>query len=340
MEADVTLQAAWLGDGEAIPILDEASVSEVRQLVRREGARVALGEIATAALVNVASELAHNQLAHARGGAIAVREAPRGGSRGLEVVAADKGCGIRDLARALQGRPSGNGRSLGVGLSAVCELADEVDIDVRLGEGTCVRARKFPDAHSRRTQIGVFGRAFPGESVSGDDAAFVRSGDDLTIGVVDGLGHGWPAREAASRATWVLRERSLERPEAILAACDGALAQTRGAVMSVARLDGARGIELASVGNVSAHLYTPFGSRRFGGSSFVLGAPGGARRIATERETLDRFGVLAIFTDGIRSRVDLSGELALLREHPAVVAQQIVERFGRPDDDVLVLVAS
>jgi hypothetical protein len=45
-----------------------------------------------------------------------------------------------------------------------------------------------------------------------------------------------------------------------------------------------------------------------------------------------------LFSDGVRSRVDLAGELDLLREHPVVVAQRVVERFGRPDDDVLVLV--
>jgi hypothetical protein len=36
--------------------------------------------------------------------------------------------------------------------------------------------------------------------------------------------------------------------------------------------------------------------------------------------------------------VDLSREVALLREHPAVVAQVLLERLGRGIDDELVLV--
>ena len=44
-------------------------------------------------------------------------------------------------------------------------------------------------------------------------------------------------------------------------------------------------------------------------------------------------------TDGIGSRLSIEEELALLRMHPVVVAQRIIERFGRANDDALVLVA-
>ena len=107
----------------------------LRDRVREHAARVELPEVPAAALVNVASELAHNQLSHAVRGFVEVRETLRGGDRGIEVIAADAGRGIADPARALEGRGS-SGSSLGVGLAAVLELADEVDIDVRLGEGT------------------------------------------------------------------------------------------------------------------------------------------------------------------------------------------------------------
>jgi hypothetical protein len=48
--------------------------------------------------------------------------------------------------------------------------------------------------------------------------------------------------------------------------------------------------------------------------------------------------MVVLFSDGIRSKLDLAGELDLLREHPAVIAQRVVERFARDDDDVLVMV--
>lgn len=337
MEVDLDPVITWTEGAEGIPVLDEASVSLVRERVREEATRTGLGALAGAALVNVASELAHNQLAHARHGVVLVRVAERGEQRGLEVVAADRGPGIADVARALEGRPSGRG-SLGVGLAAVLELADEVDIDVRLGEGTCVWARKFDQAAPRRPRVGIFGRAFPGERYSGDDAAFVRRGGALHVGVVDGLGHGEPARNASVLAARAVAETHHDTPEALLAECDRRLMGTRGAVMASARLDPGGTMSIAGVGNVGAHVYGLGAPWRFGGSSFVLGSRGPARRIAAESHALQARDVVLLFSDGIRTRLDLAGELDLLREHPAVIAQRVVERFARDDDDVLVLV--
>jgi len=337
VEGDLDPVATWIGAAEGIPVIDEASVALVRERVRSEAARVGLGEIPAAALVNVASELAHNQRLHARSGVVVVRAVQRGQQGGLEVVAADRGVGVADVARALEGRPSKAG-SLGVGLAAVLELADEVDIDVRLGEGTCVWARKFDGPAPRRPRVGAFGRRFPGEHYSGDDAAFVRSGDALLVAVADGLGHGEPARQASVRAARLVAANRDGSPKELLAACDRELARTRGAVMASARLEGSGDMVVAGVGNVGAHVYGPGSSWRFGGSSYVLGSPGGARRIAVEHHRLEARDVLVLFSDGIRSKLDLTGELDLLREHPVVIAQRIVERFARDDDDVLVMV--
>jgi hypothetical protein len=41
----------------------------------------------------------------------------------------------------------------------------------------------------------------------------------------------------------------------------------------------------------------------------------------------------------VASRAAIADDLALLREHPVVIAHQLFERFGREDDDALVLVA-
>jgi hypothetical protein len=297
-------------------------------------------EVATAALVTAASELAHNQLRHGAGGGVAVRRIERGDQVGLEVVAADEGPGIADVARALEGRRT-DPRSLGAGLSAVLELSDEVDFDVRLAEGTCIRARKFPSLKVRHRRVGVYGRPCQGEQSSGDDAVLVRSAGSLLVGVVDGLGHGPLAREASFRA----RTTALDRPElataALLGQVDAELRGTRGAVMSVARVPQVEGdLEVSCVGNVGLHVYGMGGSRRFGGSSFVLGAPGPSRVVRTETAPFGRHDVLVVFSDGITSRLDLRDERELLREHPIVIAQRVVERFGRGHDDVLALVVA
>jgi hypothetical protein len=78
-----------------------------------------------------------------------------------------------DVAAALDA-PVREAGSLGVGVGAIRRLAFEVDFDVCLGEGTHIEARIFDRTATKGLEIGVYGRAFPGEPVSGDGAAWRR----------------------------------------------------------------------------------------------------------------------------------------------------------------------
>ncbi len=109
--------------------------------------------------------------------------------------------------------------------------------------------------------------------------------------------------------------------------------------MAVARIpEPGDAVEVAAVGNIAIHVTGPRGSWRTSGSSFVVGAPGDPRKPMTHERALDPRDVLILFTDGLTTRTDLQGELDLLREHPIIIAHQLVERFGRDNDDALVLV--
>jgi anti-sigma regulatory factor (Ser/Thr protein kinase) len=342
---DPLLNDEWLGEADRIPMIDEGSVSLVRGRVRSEGDKLGLSEVVIASLVNVASELGHNQLAHAHFGEMVVRAIERDGIAGIEIVAANGGDGILDPTEALHVPPRSVPEridpkaSLGIGLAAVVELADEVDFDIRLDEGTCIWARKFAPSVRRRRQIGLYGRPFPGERVSGDHGGFVRDGDALLVGLADGIGHGPEAREASAAAIRTLRARSTLPPEKLLDACHEALTKTRGAVMAVVRIPEPGEDALASVvGNIDVHIYGLAEGRRLSGRSFVLGAPGTRRRPVREEHPFGPRDVLVLFSDGLRTHTDLEGELDLLREHPIVIAHQLVQRFGRENDDVLVLV--
>ena len=328
---------AWLGGCEAIPVIDAASVALARERVREEAARVGLDVVQTASLVNVASELAQNQLVHARGRrAVVVRSVVREGQDGVEVVAADEGDGIADVARALEAHPKGQG-SLGVGLAAANELADELDFDVRRGEGTCIRARKFRSYTTRCRRVGIYGRPYPGERTSGDDAVFARGAGGLLFAVADGLGHGELARQASSRAVNLVSENVEGSLEGLMANAHDTLQESRGAVMVAGRVAPDH-VELVGIGNVTAYVCGLQRTKRFTGTSFVVGARGEHRRPAAESVQLDSRDVLVVYSDGIRSGLDLAGDPDLLREHPIVVAQRVVERFGRADDDALVMV--
>jgi anti-sigma regulatory factor (Ser/Thr protein kinase) len=344
---EALLTDEWLPEPEsqAIPILDEASLSLVRERVRELGAAESVSPDVVARAVLVASELGRNQLRHAERGRIAVRgirravagePAPR---CGLEIVAADGGAGIADVVTALRGVPRVSG-SLGVGLAAMRENASEVDFDIRAREGTCIWARVFDRDMPRGIEVAVLGRALVGERVSGDHALFWREGARLTLAVCDGLGHGPPARDASGAAVRALRSGTGKAPLELLEDCHEALGSTRGAVMAIARIDPAAAlVEVASAGNVSVDLVAPRSTRRFGGTSAVLGDPRASFRARAETKALERLDVLVMCTDGVRTRLSLEGDLELLREHPVVIAASVVDRFSRDDDDVLVLVA-
>lgn len=329
----------WLdGDDDAFRILDEASISLARERAREVAAEVGLGSDEGARLAVIASELGHNQLRHGRDGRLAVRPIARGAHRGVEIIAADRGPGIREPATALGGAPRTRG-SLGFGLASVADLADELDVDVRLGEGVCVRARKLVPGAPRHPQIGIFGRPFQGEAKSGDHAHVRRSEDALFLGVCDGLGHGRDARDAADVAIGAFDAHAHRGPAGALEACHDALASTRGAVMAVARLDiPRRGVEVASVGNIVSEVVGPRASSRFGGVSHVLGAPKRGLRIPSETRSVDAGHLLLLFSDGVSARASIREDLALLRQHPVVIAHEVLKRFGRDHDDALVVV--
>ncbi|HEX2568025.1 MAG TPA: SpoIIE family protein phosphatase [Polyangia bacterium] len=340
----------WLGSLKSLPILDAASVSEAREWVRAEGAAAGLDKVVIESLVLAMSELGHNQLVHAGGGSVAVTRVERSGVPGLEIIAADQGPGIRDPAAGLLDRPSlsamsppagaGSG-SLQAGLAAVRRLTEEVDIDVRWGEGSCVRVRRFASPMPRRREVAVLGRALPGERISGDDAGVVRHGDTLILGVADGLGHGLEAREPSALAVDTLLQHAHEAPCDLLERCHRELQGTRGAMMTVVHIDEARQeIEHSGAGDVSARICRYRDERRLGGTARTLGrAELRPRPCRPDKAELQGGDVVVLFTDGLSSRLTLAETPGLLREHPILIAQQLMLSFARDNDDALIVVA-
>jgi hypothetical protein len=99
-------------------------------------------------------------------------------------------------------------------------------------------------------------------------------------------------------------------------------------------------LEGSSVGNIDIQICAPRSARRLGGSSAVVGGRRGAPiRARTERVAVPEGELVIVTTDGISSKLSVQDDLALVRSHPIVVAQRIMERFARKTDDALVLVA-
>lgn len=175
-------------------------------------------------------------------------------------------------------------------------------------------------------------RPMPGESQCGD-AALVRTEGEMTLlALVDGLGHGPAAAEAATRACAYLSRAPLAPdPAVLLTGVHAALAHTRGAAATICVFDGAvlRG---AGIGNVTLRALGSGVPALL--TSGVLGQRLG--RLRTFEAVLRAGDRIMMFTDGISPHFDL----AETRSVPAAAAcTWILAHHARATDDAGVLVA-
>ncbi len=92
---------------------------------------------------------------------------------------------------------------------------------------------------------------FPGELESGDLHVVVANADGFLVGVIDGLGHGPEAAASARLAGAALEENPNLPVELLLRHCDAATRGTRGAAVTLARVETrTHTVTWAGVGNV------------------------------------------------------------------------------------------
>ena len=184
---------------------------------------------------------------------------------------------------------------------------------------------------------GVAGAPHAGERRSGDLAVFVPTAAGALVGLIDGLGHGPEAADAAERCADVVRQHAEAEAQDLLQACHEALVQTRGVVMTVAWFDLERArLSWAGVGNVDARLVRQ-GPELREDVALVFGGVLGYRmpNVRTASMPLERGDLLVMITDGIGSAISpgLAGGGAA-----QTLADRIFAMHGRGSDDALVVV--
>ncbi|HEX5416648.1 MAG TPA: SpoIIE family protein phosphatase [Chloroflexota bacterium] len=181
-------------------------------------------------------------------------------------------------------------------------------------------------------------RNFPGEKVSGDAWQVDWSGEICRIAVVDGLGHGPAAAEAAGRAIAALAAHPELGPVEAIQTCHRALVGTRGAAMSVVSIDpGAMRLIFAGLGNVDAHLWL-HRRQRLSADRGIVGSLLRTLHPITFDLTPNWF--LAIHSDGISSRFEVTPPQLRTPAYLTALADQVLQRWARPTDDATIVVAS
>jgi serine/threonine-protein kinase RsbT len=109
-----------------------------RALASREGFSCSdLSIIATAI-----AEVAQNIVQYANEGEVIIKIINGESKKGVEIVVADRGPGIGDVAMVMRDGYS-TGKGLGIGLPGTKRLMDEFEITSELGKGTTVRMKKW-----------------------------------------------------------------------------------------------------------------------------------------------------------------------------------------------------
>jgi negative regulator of sigma-B (phosphoserine phosphatase) len=184
---------------------------------------------------------------------------------------------------------------------------------------------------------GIAGVAHAGETRSGDVAVFHPTTSGALACVIDGLGHGPEAADAAELCADVVRANAEVGAQELMQACHEALLQTRGAVMTVAWFDLERSqLSWAGVGNVDARLVRS-GPELREEVALVFGGVLGYRmpRVRPATMPLGRGDLLVMITDGIDAAI--SPALAGGGSAQAL-ASRILDTHGKGSDDALAVV--
>ena len=156
--------------------------------------------------------------------------------------------------------------------------------------------------------------------------------------VVDGLGHGVLAAEAAREAERVLAATRESSPHNIVHDAHAALKKTRGAAIGVARIQPEQGLLcFAGVGNVSASIVAPGVSRSMASHNGTLGHQ--VVKVQEFTYPWNPDSILVMHSDGLTSRWDLERYPGVWSKHPSIIAALLHRDFSRGRDDATVLVA-
>lgn len=330
-----------------IPIEDESQCGEARRIAMKMAREICFDEVRVGQVAIVVTEAATNILKHAERGEILLQVTDHGSANAVaefEVIALDKGPGMPNIEECLRDGYT-TGSSPGQGLGAMRRQSVESDFYSVPGEGTAILAR-WPVATGGvrifaepPLRVGAVNVSKHGEEFCGDSWGVEQTDDISTVMLADGLGHGYDASLAALEAVRILHSHRDLPPGTLIDLTHRALLSLRGAAVSVARLDRARGkMVFSGLGNVAGQIYA-----RAGRSQHLVSVSGTAghqtARIREFSYPWPADGILVMHSDGLSTSTSLESRPALARCDPSLIAGVLYRDFSRGRDDATVVVA-
>lgn len=325
--------------GHVTRVVAVEEVSQVGQ-ARREALALAsalqFDDVDAGRVALAATELATNLMRHGGGGRLYISRVEGRGFRGVELQTIDAGPGFNLVSSLPDGVSTGG--SQGLGLGAIRRQSSLFDAwsDAR---GCIVVARIYPSRAPANVDRGYGAVRLPirDEQACGDAWHLGIEGQRVTLTVIDGLGHGIDAAEAAQAGTAAAAAAAAKGPpdaEALIGHLHAAMSGTRGGAVAVASVEEGT-VTFAGIGNISGSLITDDESRGLASMPGIVGAR--FRKVQTFRLHAAPGSLLLMHSDGLQSRWNLRDYPGLLYRHPALIVAVLQRDFDRGRDDVCIV---
>lgn len=177
-------------------------------------------------------------------------------------------------------------------------------------------------------------RSLDNSPFNGDQLGFWNESGNITICLVDGLGHGENAEVAARSALTSVGNHLGESLENIFRICDQEVEWKVGVAMALAKIDEKSGeTTYAAVGNIRG-LAVQSKVLRLSCSYGIVGA--GYENLFIQKQWLGEGDLLIMYSDGIQEFLDLTPDVK--KESPQQLADLILAKYANNRDDAAVIV--
>lgn len=322
-----------------VEVSDATGVAEARREAAGLAAVAGLDQTARGKLAVAVTEAASNMLKHAQRGRVLMRVIEGGEAHGVEVLAVDSGPGMVNVSESMRDGHSTAG-SPGTGLGALQRMTTAFEVWSQRGKGTVLRFEEWsraPAVNPRGLVAGAVSLPMPGETVNGDAWTLVQGAGRQVLMVVDGLGHGVAASDAALTAIATVEKNARLAAGNLLEAVHDALRPTRGGAGLVLMLQPeSEQCTACGIGNIAALIRAQGKTRSMVSHNGILGHH--VRKMQEFQYPFSRGSLLIAHSDGLTSRWNLDDYPGLEARHPAIIAAVLHRDHNRGRDDVTVVV--
>jgi anti-sigma regulatory factor (Ser/Thr protein kinase) len=330
-------------------IADRSYLNLVKRDISKLAESYGFSETEIAKINIVVSEIATNLVHHTtQGGEILVK--PTGEDlKGIEIISIDRGPGMLDPERMMQDGTSTYGTA-GEGLGAIKRQSSFFEYYTTPEMGTVLLVRIFKAEQAQtiipkpaKLQLGSLMVAKNGETLCGDGWFCQQTEGQIYMLVLDGLGHGPEANNAATKGIESFKNCKILSPADMMRQLHGDIRRTRGAVGAVVRInkDGTA-LEFCGIGNIGGKIFSTKGLEVSNLKSLISynGILGHniPNTVHNQHTDWGSGRMLLLHSDGIKSRVELNRYPDLHRHDPTLIAAVIYRDFNRGTDDTTVII--